>query len=291
MMVFAQQVINGLMAGSAYSLLGLGFTLIFGILNVINVAHPEVFMAGALIGWVLVAHANANLVVAIVGASIGASIIGVLIERIAIRPVRSALVLSPFISTAGVSIFLQQGAARIFSPEPQAYPPSVAPIFYDVGGLQFSSMHVISLVVGAGLMVGLKLFVDRTWFGRAIRATAMDRETASHMGVNVNTIIALTLVLASVLGAVAGVLVSVVYNSAWAFMGITYGLKGMAVMIVGGVGSLEGAMLAGLILGVAESLTVGYVSSSYRDGIAFIILTVILLLRPSGLFGQRERQR
>ncbi|MBI2321336.1 MAG: branched-chain amino acid ABC transporter permease [Chloroflexi bacterium] len=289
--MFAQQVINGLMAGSAYSLLGLGFTLIFGILNVINIAHPEVFMVGAFLGWMLVTYANANLLVAIVGATIGASIVGVLIERIAIRPVRSALVLSPFISTAGVSIFLQQGAARVFSPEPQPYPPSMATVFHDVGGLQFSTMQVISLAVGAALMIGLKLFVDRTWLGRAIRATAMDRETASLMGVNVNTVVALTLVIASALAAVAGVLVSVAYNSTWAFMGITYGLKGMAVMVVGGVGSLEGAMAAGLILGVAEALTVGYISSSYRDGIAFIILTFILLLRPSGLFGQRERQR
>lgn len=279
------------MTGGAYALMAIGFTLIFGVLRILNMAHPEVFMMGAYFGLTVTQFVGPNFVVALVGAMLGAMVVGVLVERVALRYLRGGLYLSPVITTIGVSIFLQNLAVKIWSPQQVSYPRIMPTTFYTVGNVQISSVQIVTFGTALILMVVLKLVIDRTKAGRAIRATAENAEVASFLGVNTEMVIVGTIAIASLLGGAAGVMIGMLYNSASPFMGVTYGLKALTIMIVGGVGSIEGAIVAGLLLGVIESLTVGYVSSSWRDAVAFGLLILVLLLRPHGIFGRLALQK
>ena len=289
--IFLQQVTNGLMAGAAYSLVALGFTLTFGVLRVLNLAHPEVFMVGAFLGYLSITFLSPNFVLALAVAMVGAAVLGIIVERIALRPLRQAEYLMPLISTIAVSMIMQNGAAIAFGTEATRFPPALPTIFYNLRGIQISSVQIVIFVTAIVLMFVLKYYIDRTRMGRAIRATAEDAEVAAFLGVDVGMVIVLTMAVSSALAGAAGVMIGSLYNSAWPYMGINYGLKGLVIMIVGGVGSMEGAMVGGLMLGVIEALTIGYLSSTYRDAIAFGILVAILLLRPHGLFGERIKTR
>lgn len=289
--IFLQQVTNGLMAGAAYSLVALGFTLTFGVLRVLNLTHPEVFMAGAFFGYLSIILLNPNFVLALVVAMLGAAVLGVLVERIALRPLRRADYLMPLISTIALSMVLQNGVAILFGTEATRFPPALPTIFFNLSDIQISTVQIVVFVTALVLMFVLKYGIDRTRMGRAIRATAEDAEVAAFFGVNVDLVIVLTMAVSSALAGAAGVLIGSLYNTAWPYMGVNYGLKGLVIMIVGGVGSMEGAMIGGLLLGVIEALTIGYLSSTYRDAIAFGILVAILLLRPHGIFGARAATR
>lgn len=290
--MFWQQVVNGVTLGSTYALIALGYTLIFGVLNIVNMAHGEIFMFGAFAGLVLVTKFNVNIFLAMAGAMATGAILGFCMEKLALRPLRrrASSHLAPLISTIGVAIFLESAALRIFGPQAQAFPPVFGGGLLDFGIFKISFVQIVILVISFGLMLLLRFWLANTRLGKSIRTTAENIETAGLMGINTGRIIILTVMLASGLGAVAGVLVGLAFNAVEPTMGVTMGFKGLAVLILGGLGNITGAMVGGLILGVAEVFTVAYGASSYRDAVAFGLIIFLLFLRPQGLFGSQGVQ-
>ena len=290
--MFWQQVVNGVTLGSTYALIALGYTLIFGVLNIVNMAHGEIFMFGAFAGLVLVTKFNVNIFLAMAGAMATGAILGFCMEKLALRPLRrrASSHLAPLISTIGVAIFLESAALRIFGPQAQALPPVFGGGLLDFGIFKISFVQIVILVISFGLMLLLRFWLANTRLGKSIRTTAENIETAGLMGINTGRIIILTVMLASGLGAVAGVLVGLAFNAVEPTMGVTMGFKGLAVLILGGLGNITGAMVGGLILGVAEVFTVAYGASSYRDAVAFGLIIFLLFLRPQGLFGSQSVQ-
>jgi branched-chain amino acid transport system permease protein len=283
--MFLQQMVNGIMLGSAYSLVAIGYTLIFGVLNLLHFAHGEVFMLGAYFGLQIVLGLKLGLPGAIAGAMIGTAILGLLIERVAFRPIKKEHFLAPLIATIGITIILQEVANKIFGSEPAGFPQTVNIQNFQLGPVGINTLQIVILSISLFLMAALHLFVSRTRLGRAMRATAENSTIAGLLGVNVNRIIMLTFVVSSSLAGAAGVLVGMAYNAVTPYMGAQMAGKGFAIMLLGGLGNIKGAMVGGLILGVAEILSVGYLASSYRDAFAFGVMILILIFRPSGLFG------
>jgi branched-chain amino acid transport system permease protein len=288
--VLLQQVVNGVMLGSTYALIAIGYTLVFGVLHLVHLAHGEVFMIGAFIGLYVVLWTGGGVVPALVGALIGTALLGVLIELVAFRPIRArgGHFLAPMISTIGVGIVLQEVATRLFGSELVGFPHRLEPVTFRLGPLTVTSLQLLILGVAVALMVALHVFVARTRLGMAMRATAENLLTARLLGINTTRIILLTFAIASALGGAAGVLVGLSFNAISPFMGIDMGVKGLAIMLIGGLGNIHGAMLGGMALGVIEVLSVAYLASSYRDAFAFAMMIAILLLRPQGLFGSAE---
>lgn len=290
--MFWQQLVNGLTLGSTYALIALGYTLIFGVLNIVNMAHGEIFMFGAFTGLVLATKFNLNIFVAMAGAMVAGAILGYLMEKLALKPLRrrSASHLAPLISTIGVAIFLESLALRIFGPQAQSFPVVFPGGLLDFGFFKISLVQIMILAISFGLMLVLRLGLSKTRLGKSIRTTAENIETAGLLGINTGKIIVFTVMLASGLGAVAGVLVGLAFNAVEPTMGVTMGFKGLAVLILGGLGNITGAMVGGLILGIAEVFTVAYGASSYRDAVAFGLIIFLLFLRPQGLFGSKNPQ-
>jgi branched-chain amino acid transport system permease protein len=290
--MFWQQMINGITLGSTYALIALGYTLIFGVLNIVNMAHGEIFMIGAFVGLILATKFNIGIFGALLGAMVVGAGLGYLMERLALRPLRRRKVseLAPLISTIGVSIFLESLALRVFGPQAQSFPSVYSTQLFEIGGLKISAVQILILAISFGLMLILRFWLSKTQLGKSIRATAENIETANLLGVDTQKIIVLTVMLASALGGGAGVLVGLAFNAIEPTMGITMGFKGLAVLILGGLGNITGAMVGGLLLGVAEVLSVAYGVSSYRDAVAFGLIIVLLFLRPQGIFGSQEQQ-
>jgi branched-chain amino acid transport system permease protein len=290
--VFLQQVVNGLTLGSTYAVIALGYTLIFGVLNIVNMAHGEIFMIGAFVGLMLVTKFSVGIWWALAGAMIAGAGLGYLLERVALRPLRRKEVphMAPLISTIGVSIFLESFALKLFGPQAQSFPPIYGGQLFSVGSLRISMIQIIILAVSFALMLSLRFWLAKTKLGKAIRATAENIETAGILGVDTRKVIEVTVMLASGLGAVAGVLVGLAFNAVEPTMGISMGFKGLAVLILGGLGNITGAMIGGFILGIAEVFSVAYGASSYREAVAFGLIMVLLFLRPQGLFGSRVPQ-
>lgn len=282
-----QQLVNGVMLGSTYSLIAIGYTLVFGVLQLVHLAHGEVFMIGAFIGLQIVLLADVGPAPALVAAVLGTALLGILIELVAFRPirVRGGHFLAPVISTIGVGIVLQEVATNIFGGEQVGFPHKMEPVVHQLGPITVTSVQLLILGVAVALMAALHLFVTRTTVGMAMRATAESVLTARLLGINANRIIVLTLAIASGLAGAAGVLVGLSFNAISPFMGIDMGIKGLAIMLFGGLGNIYGAMAGGIILGIVEVLSVAYLVSSYRDAFAFTMIIVILLARPRGLFG------
>jgi branched-chain amino acid transport system permease protein len=288
--MFAQQLINGLMLGASYSLVAIGYTLIFGVLGLLHFAHGEVFMVGAFIGLYLVLLTGADIYVALIGAMIATAILGLVIDLVAVRPINKDYPLAPLISTIGVTIVLQNLAIYVFGGEQVGFPEAIEPALYHLGPVTISSVQIFILVVALVLMAALWLFIERTRLGRAMRATAESHETAALLGVNVNGVILFTFVLASGLAGIAGVLDGIKNSAISPFMGLEVAVKGLVVMLLGGLGNVLGAMVGGLLLGMVEILTSAYLGTSVRDFFTFLILILILLYRPTGLFGTRTVQ-
>lgn len=285
--MFWQQLLNGITLGSSYALIALGYTMVYGIIQLINFAHGEIYMIGAFVGLFLVS-VGVNIVFALLGAVGVCMIMGVLVERLAYRPLRGkSSRLSPLISALGMSIFLSTLMALLAGVNNRRYPPVIDLQSYQFGPVQVSSMQVIMLVVSALLMIGLHLMVQRTSVGKAMRACSQDLEAASLMGINVNRIISFTFAIGSALAAAGGVMVGIYYNAVWPYMGTMAGLKAFAAAVLGGIGSIPGAMLGGITLGVLEIMGVAYVSSSFKDAIAFGILILVLIVRPQGILGRK----
>ena len=295
---FLQQLVNGLELGSLYALIALGYTLIYGILELLNFAHGDVFMVGAF----LAAGAAALLVhneVAAIPASLvvglmllvamgGAGLLGVGIERVAYRPLRNANRLAPLITAIGVSLLLESAIQVGVSPAPVLVPTNalVPQTVLHVATVETPLTGVMLFVASVALMIGLDVFVFRTRFGSAMRATAQDREAATFMGIDVDRVIMVTFFVASALAGLGGVLFGLRYASIDFFMGYLLGIKAFTAAVIGGIGNIRGAMAGGLLLGVLESLVGGFISTQYTDTFVFLALIAVLLVRPQGLFGQ-----
>jgi branched-chain amino acid transport system permease protein len=301
---FVQQLVNGLTLGSVYALIALGYSMVYGILKLLNFAHGEVYMIGAFIGYgVLTVSGGAAdpmfpiwLLISFmfIAAMIGSGLLGVVIERFAYRPLRNAPRIAPLISALGVSFFLQNTALLLFSADFRSYDTfslDNGTLFthgIHSGPLNISLIRIIVIVTTAALMVGLALFVSRTRLGKAMRATAYDREAAAMMGIDVDRVIVVTFFIGSALAGAAGVMVGLVFQRVYHFMGFVAGLKGFTAAVVGGIGSIPGAMLGGLVIGLAEAFSTGYLSSTFQDLIVFGILIVVLIVRPTGLLGKAD---
>lgn len=285
--MFFQQLVNGLTLGSVYAVIAIGYTLVFGVLNIVNMAHGGIIMMGAYIGLLLVTVAGWGVFPALIGAMVGGAILGYLLEVLALRPLRGKKVthLAPLISTIGVSIFLESAALLVFGPQTRAFPTDYNQLM-DFGLFKISEIQIISMGTAVVLMVLLTLLLNKTRIGKAVRATAENIETASLLGIHTRRIITFTVMLASALGAAAGVLIALSFNAIEPTMGTSMGFKGLAVLIMGGLGNVGGAMAGGFILGVAEVFSVAYGASSFRDAVAFGLIILILFIRPQGLFAK-----
>lgn len=285
--MFFQQLVNGLTLGSVYAVIAIGYTLVFGVLNIVNMAHGGIIMMGAYIGLLLVTVAGWGLFPALIGAMVGGAVLGYLLEVLALRPLRGKKVthLAPLISTIGVSIFLESAALLVFGPQTRAFPTDYNQLM-DFGLFKISEIQIISMGTAIVLMVLLTLLLNKTRIGKAVRATAENIETASLLGIHTRRIITFTVMLAAALGAAAGVLIALSFNAIEPTMGTSMGFKGLAVLIMGGLGNVGGAMAGGFILGVAEVFSVAYGASSFRDAVAFGLIILILFIRPQGLFAK-----
>ena len=322
--IFIQQIINGVTVGAVYAVVSLGYTMVYGIIQLINFAHGEVVMIGAMVAFsVIVALAGSGLPpIVIVLIATGCAIpvcmlLGYTMERVAYRPLRGAPRLAPLITAIGISIILQHFAMMIWSRNPLAYPQIVKTEMFHVGGATITNVQITIIVMCVLLMAGLATLVYRTKLGTAMRATAQNPQIAGLMGVDVNRIVASTFVIGAALAAVAGVMVASYYGIAHYTMGANLGLKAFCAAVLGGIGNLPGAMLGGVLLGVVEALGAGYIGdltdlcrwglgpaeacangghfvlfgSNYQDVFAFIVLILVLVFRPSGLLGERVGDR
>ena len=284
-----QQLVNGLMLGSTDSLIAIGYALIFGVLGLVHLAHGEVFMMGALIGLQVVLWSQAGPFAALVGALLGTAVLGIVIELAAFRPIRArgGPPLAPMVSTIGVGLVLQEIATKVFGGEQVGFPHRMESVTWRLGPVTISSVQVLILGTSLVLMLLLHLWVTRTKMGMAMRASAESIPTARLLGIATDRVILVTFAVASALAGAAGVLVGLSFNAISPFMGIDMGVKGLAIMLLGGLGNIYGAMVGGLLLGAIEVLSVAYLASSYRDAFAFGVIILILLFRPQGLFGSR----
>jgi branched-chain amino acid transport system permease protein len=295
----AQQLTNGIAWGSIYALIALGYTMVYGVLKLINFAHGEVYMVGAMSGY-YAAHqfglaqqpSLVGLFAVLASSMLCCALLGALIERVAYRPLRGAPRLAPLITAIGVSLLLQHLGQLVFGADPKFFPPLLeSRELVRSGSLAISNIQVTVLSTALALMAGLHFIVMRTRFGRAMRAVAHDADAAALMGVPVDRVIQWTFVLGSMLAAAAGVLVGLSNPKIDPLMGLLPGLKAFVAAVLGGIGSVPGAMLGGLLLGVIETLVAGYLSSTYRDAIAFVVLIAILLYRPAGLLGRAQPEK
>ncbi len=306
--IFAQQLVNGLVLGSIYALVALGYTMVYGLLELINFAHGEVTMVGAMVALAVmgallgVAPDLPGILVVIGGALVAIPaciLLGYTIERVAYRPLLQAPRLAPLITAIGVSIILQNVAMLIWGRQYIAFPPILPQATFQIAGAQVSALQIFIVLLSGIAMAGLWFMVQRTRLGRAMRACGESREIASLMGVDVNRIISTTFIIGSALAAVAGLMVSAYYGLAHYYMGFMLGLKAFSAAVLGGIGNLGGAVLGGLLLGVIEALGAGYIGdltggflgSHYQDVFAFLVLIAVLVFRPSGLLGERVAQR
>jgi branched-chain amino acid transport system permease protein len=282
-----QQIVNGLMLGASYSLVAIGYTLIFGVLNLLYFAHGEVFMVGAFVGLFLVTHAGFGIFGALIGAMIACAVLGVVAVFVAIRPVAKDRPLAPLISSIGLTIVLQNVFIYFIGGQQLSFPETISPTLYRFGPVTVSSSQIFVLVIAISLMALLWLLIERSKLGRAIRATAENHETAALLGVDVNRVVLITFIIGSGIAGIAGVLDGIKNSNISPFMGLGAAVKGLIVMLLGGLGNVPGAMVAGLLLGMIEILSAAYIGTTERDLFSFLILILILLYKPTGLFGTR----
>jgi branched-chain amino acid transport system permease protein len=301
---FVQELVNGLTQGALYALIALGYTMVYGVLKLLNFAHGDVYMIGAFIGYfviqwfggstALVAPVPVVILCMFLVAGGGCGLLGVGIERFAYRPLRDAPRIAPLITALGVSFFLENTALLLWGASYRSYNTSAFVSFSSgihIGPLNIDIMRILVIVLSVVLMVGLRLLVDRTALGRSMRAVAIDREAAEMLGINVDFTISATFFIGSVLAGVAGVMAGLVFNQIYTLMGFVAGLKAFTAAVVGGIGSITGAVLGGFVIGIAESFITGYVSSTFTNLLVFGILIVVMLVRPSGLLGRVQLQK
>ena len=297
MTTFLQQLVNGLSLGSIYALIALGYTMVYGVLRLINFAHGDVYMLGAYVGYFVSRRLQGrepslvSALVVMVGSMVACALLGILIERLAYRPVRRESRLTLLITAIGVSLLIENGAQLVFGPDPKFFPSLAPRADFIVAGVRLTSEQITVIVVSLLLMLLLHFFIRKTRTGKAMRAVSFSLDAARLMGISTDWIIAVTFALGSALAAAAGVLIGMQIPKIDPLMGIMYGLKAFVAAVLGGIGNVPGAVLGGLLIGTSEVMVVGYLSSTYRDAIAFGILILVLLLRPQGLLGRVEKEK
>jgi branched-chain amino acid transport system permease protein len=304
MAFFFQELVNGITTGALYALVALGFSMVYGVLKLLNFAHGDLYMVGAFIGFFVIQWFGGPtkltipvpllLVIMFVLAAVLVGGLGVAIERFAYRPLRDAPRIAPLITAIGISFFLENSALLLFGANYRVYNTSDFISFssgIQIGSVSIDAVQIMVLLLGAALMVGLRLLVNRTRLGKQMRAVAADREAAEMLGINVNFTIAATFFLGSALAGVSGVMAGLLFNQVNNTMGFTAGLFAFTAAVVGGIGSIPGAMLGGLLIGLAQSFVTGYISSTYTNLLVFGLLIVVMLVRPSGLLGRAQLQK
>ncbi|MFD4930830.1 branched-chain amino acid ABC transporter permease [Peribacillus sp. NPDC060186] len=291
-MELIQQLVNGISLGSIYALIALGYTMVYGIVKLINFAHGDVFMVGSFVGFYSITVMDLSFIPALLISMIVCAIFGVLIERIAYKPLRNATRIAALITAIGVSLLIENGLIYIRGAQPEAYPNDVLPMDkLDILGVSISSQSILILSVSIILMIILQFVVHKTKIGKAMRAVSFDSEAATLMGINVNNTISATFAIGSALAGAAGVIFGIYYIKIEPLMGVLPGLKAFVAAVLGGIGIIPGAMVGGLLLGVIEALVSAAGYSLWRDGVAFIVLILILIFLPQGLFGKNKREK
>jgi branched-chain amino acid transport system permease protein len=297
---FFQQLTNGLAVGGIYALIALGYTMVYGVLKLINFAHGDLFTAGAYLGLTLVStfavtsHAGPMLgFLALILMVMGSvAFLGAVLERAAYKPLRESPRLSAVVSALGASIFLQNAMMLIYGARFLVFPQDLLPTMpVNIFGLYVPLVRIFILGISVAMMIGLYLFIQKTRIGTAIRAAAIDQGAARLMGINVDRVVLVVFLLGPALGGAAGLLVAVQYGQVYFTMGWSYGLKAFTAAVLGGIGNIPGAMVGGLLLGVIESLGSAYLSTAWKDAIAFFVLILVLILRPTGLLGERVAEK
>ena len=288
--MFIQVLINGITLGMLYSLIAVGYSMVFSILGIVNFSHGSIFMAGSIIAEVLYIGVGLHYIPAFIIAALSSALLGILLEKFAIRPIRdrniskSSINLACFISTIGVGLIIETAVLAIYGPRTQPLPFPFEVKLLKLLGLNISNADVLIALVSILLLLVLQIFLKRTRFGTAIRATSQNIESAKLMGVNVNRVTSTTFAIGSFLGAVSGILVGMYFNSVYPTMGAMAGIKGYAAAVVGGIGNLYGAVIGGIIIGIAENMGSFYILASLKDAMAFLILVIVMLVKPQGLF-------
>ncbi len=296
---FLQHIINGISLGSIYGLVALGYTMVYGILQLINFAHGDVYMLGAFFGfffarWLGFSHEASliGFVLVFLSSMIACGLTGFTIERLAYRPLRNMPRLNLLITAIGVSLFLENGGQLLFGADPKFFPELIPrQTWFTFGNIQISNFQVIVIGVSVSLMLILQYIIFNTKTGKAMQAVSFNHEYSSLMGINIDRIISFTFVLGSMLAAAGGILVGLSYPRIDPLMGIMFGLKAFVAAVLGGIGSIPGAIVGALIMGLSEEMVVGYLSSTYRDALAFLLLIIILLCKPAGLVGQKTHEK
>jgi branched-chain amino acid transport system permease protein len=289
--LFLEQLINGLTLGGIYAMIAVGYTMIYGVISLINFAHGEIYMFGAFFSFTFITILGLPFYLAFVLAMACCAVCGMLLDVIAYRPLRNSPRLAALITAIGMSIFLQNLAMIIWGSRPVPFPQQAVPRYFEKVALSFwgvnlSWFQIFIFGITIFMMLGLHLILQKTAYGKAMRAVAQNKTMAALTGINVNRIITLTFALAGSLGAAAGILVAAYYNTIYPTMGYVAGVKAFAAAVLGGIGSVPGAMLGGVVLGVAEALGAGYLSSLYRDGISYAVMIIVIIFIPAGFFGK-----
>lgn len=291
MILFLQQIINGLSVGSVYALIALGYTMVYGIIKLINFAHGEVMMAGAYFAFVVAISSRFPFPVVLVISMGMAAIVGVVIEKLAYKPLRGAPRISALITAIGVSLFLQNLTLVVFKPDPKIMPILIEKRPINIGPLQIGTVTLTTLVLAIVFMIILDIFVKRTKPGKAMRAVSEDKDASILMGINVNKTISITFAIGSALGALGGVLYGITYTQVYPTMGIMPGLKAFVAAVLGGIGLIPGAVLGGFVIGMIETISKAYISSQWSDAIVFGLLIIVLLFKPTGILGKNEKEK
>lgn len=287
---FIQQLINGLHVGSIYALIALGYTMVYGIIQLINFAHGDILMIGAFSAYFLIGSGIPIWLVIIISVLL-CVLVGVIIEKFAYKPLREAPRISALITAIAVSLFLENLFMVLFKPDPRPFPQTWDIPSLNIGGLQIEGITIVTIVISVILMIALEIFVNKTKNGKAMKATSQDAQASTLMGININKTISVTFAIGSGLAAVGGILYSMAYPLIDPYMGMMPGLKAFVAAVLGGIGIIPGAMLGGVVMGIAESMTKSYISSQLSDAVVFGILIIVLLVKPSGIFGKNTREK
>ena len=286
-----QQLVNGLILGSVYALLALGYTMVYGIIKLINFAHGDIYMMGAFMGYFLINSLQLNFFLALILAMGGTALLGVLIEYLAYRPLRNSTRIAALITAIGVSFLLEYGMVFFVGANTRPFPQVIQTVRYTLGPISVSNIQLMILGISIVLMLALQFIVQKTKMGKAMRAVSVDSDAAQLMGINVNRTISFTFALGSALAGAAGVLIALYYNSLEPLMGLTPGIKSFVAAVLGGIGIIPGAALGGFVIGLLETFATAIGLSDFRDAIVYAILIVILLIRPAGLLGKNVKEK
>lgn len=291
MQIFMQQLINGLSLGSIYALLALGYTMIYGIIKIIHFAHGDVYMLGAFFGYYTINVWHFNFIMALFGSMIFCALLGMLIEFVAYRPLRHSSRIAVLITAIGVSYFLENGMSVLFSGDTRDFPQVIKQVNYEWFGIRVTNIQLLIFATTIILMIILQLIVKKTKMGRAMRAAAADPVAAELMGININGTISFVFAIGSAMAGAAGVLIGLYYNSIEPTMGLTPGIKAFVAAVVGGVGSIPGAAVGAVIIGCLESLMQAIGFSAFKDAAVYVVLIIVLLFLPAGLFGNKQPEK